>query len=199
MNGQKKIMYKIIALFGEAGTGKDSIQNYLCQTYHFNPIISYTTRPPRQGEIEGISYHFITDEEFLNKTLNGDMLEATSFNGWFYGTALSTLKEDIINIGVFNIEGIKILVENSQLEILPIKIETEDRLRITRQLYRENNPNCLEICRRFLADTKDFNNFKNNESLGYIVYQNNTRNMDFHNIEKLPDFISFINKDNIKK
>ena len=59
--------YKIVALIGEAGSGKDTILQDLLQNSNFNEIISYTTRPPRDGEINGKNYFFISPEEFLDK------------------------------------------------------------------------------------------------------------------------------------
>ena len=84
------------------------------------------------------------------------MLEATSFRDWFYGTPIESLDKDKINIGVFNIEGIKCLVEDNRLEVYPILIDAPDKVRLLRSLNREEKPDCIEICRRFLADEKDF-------------------------------------------
>ena len=79
---------KIVALMGEAGSGKDTILHSIMEKYpsYFNEIISCTTRPPREGEKEGVNYYFLSIDEFTKKVLNGDMLEATEFNDWHYGT-----------------------------------------------------------------------------------------------------------------
>ena len=54
-------MYKIIAIMGEAGTGKDSLmQEILKLKPEFHEIISCTTRPMRQGEAEGVNYYYYT-------------------------------------------------------------------------------------------------------------------------------------------
>ena len=57
-------------------------------------IVSCTTRPPRDYEVDGVDYHFLTPDQFAEKVLDGSMLEAASFNGWFYGTAISELDAD---------------------------------------------------------------------------------------------------------
>ena len=154
----KKSKIKIIALFGKAGSGKDTIQKWLAQ-YHkdkVHEIISCTTRPPRDYEKDGVDYNFLSVEEFTKQVLNGEMLEATEFRGWFYGTQASALSADKLNIGVFNIAGIEALLESTNIEVLPVLVYASDKTRLMRQLSREQSPDCEEICRRFQTDNQDF-------------------------------------------
>ena len=150
--------YQVIALYGKSASGKDSIQKVTvhCNPQLFNPIISCTTRPMRDREINGVDYHFLSVEQFTEKVLNGDMLEATEFNDWFYGTPIDSLKEDKINIGVFNPAGVEALLDDPRLEVAAIAVCARDKTRLLRALEREYNPDCSEICRRFFADEKDF-------------------------------------------
>lgn len=166
--------YKIIALFGKSGAGKDTVQKWLINSTNMNGIVSCTTRPPRDYEQDGVDYHFISVDEFTKKVLNYSMLEAMSFNSWFYGTPIESLSLDTINIGVFNIEGIKNLIQNPQLKVVPIYVKTDDKIRLLRILQREDNPNCHEICRRFLADEKDFYDIDFN----YSEFNNNNATID---------------------
>lgn len=166
--------YKIIALFGEAGSGKDYIQKHIMKTnygkYHLNEIISCTTRPPREGEKDGVDYHFFSRAEELIKL---DMLEFTTFRDWWYGTPISSLDINKINIGVFNISGINQLINKdylNRINCFPIYIKTDPKIRLLRQLQREINPDCEEIARRFLADQKDFLNIP----FHYHIIFNNT-------------------------
>lgn len=155
---------KIVALYGKAGAGKDRFLQEIMKNEPglCHEIVSCTTRPPREGEINGVNYHFLTVEEFTHKVLNGDMLEATEFREWFYGTALDALRPDIVNIGVFNTAGLQALIEDPRLEVLCVRIVADDKVRLMRQLQREQNPDCAEICRRFFADEKDFNEWEAN-------------------------------------
>lgn len=152
----KKI--KIIALFGPSGSGKDTLAKALTEKEGIYEIISCTTRPMREYEQEGIDYYFLTNEQFAEKVLDGSMLEATSFRDWFYGTPIEALNENKINVGVFNIQGIECLLKDNRLDITPIYIACEDKIRLQRALNRELNPDCEEICRRFLTDKQDFEN-----------------------------------------
>ena len=165
-------MYKLVALIGEAGTGKDTLLQYLVgeRPNVFNEIISCTTRPIREGEKEGINYYYLTDAEFTHKIENKEMLEYTGFNGWFYGTSLDSLSTEKINIGVFNPAGIRSLLQNPEIDLKVFKVKCSDKHRLMRQLNREKNPNVDEIVRRYYADKADFSELEfeyeeiNNES-----------------------------------
>lgn len=161
----KKI--KIVALYGKAGAGKDTILKALMDKwgsfFDLNEIVSCTTRPPREGEVNHVNYHFETVESFTQMVLDGTMLEATEFNNWWYGTPLFALNPDKVNVGVFNPTGVCALLSDSRLEVLPIEIIADDKLRMIRQLNRETKPDVAEICRRYFADEKDFEEFYCNE------------------------------------
>lgn len=151
-------MYKIIALIGEAGSGKDRILKEVLAAAPtaFNEIISCTTRPPREGEMDGVNYFFIDAEEFAYKVLNYEMIEATSFNDWFYGTSYDALRSDVPNIGVFNPDGIRALQGRPDIDLTVYKVVCKDKTRLLRQLNRENDPNVDEIVRRYKTDKDDF-------------------------------------------
>lgn len=148
---------KVLALFGKSGAGKDTIQDWIVSNLEgVKGIVSCTTRPPRDYEIDGVHYYFLTPDEFATKVLDGTMLEAASYNGWFYGTGVKELDPEKVNIGVFNIKGIERLKEDNRIEVLPVYVKAFDKTRLFRNLSREEWPNCEEICRRFLTDEEDF-------------------------------------------
>ena len=173
---------KVIALFGKAGSGKDTILRALVNKFpdRYNEIVSCTTRPPREGEQEGINYYFLTVDQFTEKVLNGDMLEATEFNNWHYGTALSSLSADKINVGVFNPEGIRCLMEDNFVDLTVYYVQVGDKERLIRQLIREVDPNVKEIIRRFSADEKDFEDL---EDIDYQVIINQNKDDLFHAVD----------------
>lgn len=176
--------YKIIALFGPSGVGKDAIQNRITSSYEdMHKIISCTTRPKRDYEVEGQDYFFLEPIQFAQKVLDGSMLEATSFRTWMYGTPIDALDKDKINIGVFNIAGIECLIEDPRLEVIPVYVEVSAKTRLMRALQREENPDCHEICRRFLADEQDFAKL---ESGGFDYYA--IRNEDPITIETIDNW-----------
>lgn len=149
--------YKILAIIGEAGSGKDTLmQEVLKVNHNLHEIVSFTTRPPREGEKDGINYHFISGEEFAEKLLAGEMLEAACFNDWFYGTGFGSLRSDCVNMGVFNPEGIDSLMAHKNIELVVYYVTAKDKTRLLRQLNREENPNVDEIIRRYKTDKEDF-------------------------------------------
>lgn len=161
----------VVALFGKSGSGKDTLlQKIKYAKPEYNKIVMTTTRPKRDYEIDGIHYHFTNPEEFAIKVLNGDLVEATSFNDWFYGTDIHELKEEYINIGAFNIQAIECMLDDNRLKVIPFYIQASDKTRLLRNLNREENPNCAEICRRYFTDEQDFDDIPfeyftiNNES-----------------------------------
>lgn len=147
-----------MALIGKAGAGKDAMQQTTCKLHSdkFHRIVACTTRPPRNGEVEGEAYHFIDIADFTRKVLNGEMLEATEFRDWFYGTPITSLVPNKINLGVFNPAGVEALLSDSRIETTVVFIDARDRTRLMRYLTREKAPDCAEICRRYFADEKDF-------------------------------------------
>lgn len=149
----------LIAIYGKSASGKDTYLNELMKEYpNLNKILLATTRPPREGEINGVNYLFVKDKEM--KKNKDKFLWPIEFNGWTYAIVKESIKQDKINIGVFNPYWMtKLFIDCGQTyDLLAIEVFEADKTRLLRSLNRENSPDCAEICRRFLADEKDFSN-----------------------------------------
>lgn len=172
---------KVIALYGKAGAGKDALLQATMKLAgtELNEIISCTTRPPRQGEVNHVNYHFVTLEEFTQMVLKGDMLEATEFRAWWYGTPLLSLDPDKINIGVFNPAGMVALKEDPRLEVIPVKVEATDKVRLLRQLNREDDPDVAEIIRRYQTDEKDFREYEEEHEDNIFYIENSCGSLEY--------------------
>lgn len=147
-------MYKVIIICGKAGSGKDTLLKKLNEDYH--RVVSTTTRPPREGEVDGKDYHFISVKDFHKKVKEGKFLEYSLFNDWWYGTQISDFEEDKINVFIANPDGIRTLLEKENFQVKIYYLIVSKKTRLLRQLNREKNPNVDEIIRRYQADEKDF-------------------------------------------
>ena len=144
----------VVAFVGKSGAGKDYCAHQLMEgdkgERHF--IVSSTTRPKRDYEVEGVDYHFLSEKEFAAARF----LETASFNGWHYGTRYEDLDPNNVNVGVFNPTGLKSLATQEDINLKIVYVKASDKTRLLRQLNREEEPNVHEIVRRFYTDEADF-------------------------------------------
>lgn len=161
-------MGKIFCVMGKSATGKDTIYKKLLQREELNleRVIPYTTRPIRDGEIPGKDYHFISLEDVDGLEAEGRVIEQRSYNTvyglWKYLTVddgnIKLDEKDYLVIGT--VEAYVSFKEYyGEEHTVPIYIEVEDGDRLLRAISREKQqeiPKYEEMCRRFLADAKDF-------------------------------------------
>jgi guanylate kinase len=82
----------LLVLSAPSGGGKSSIARSLLQGRDdLGYSVSATTRPLREGEREGVDYHFLTREEFLRRRETGEFLESATYGGHLYGTLRSEI------------------------------------------------------------------------------------------------------------
>lgn len=169
-------MSKIYCIMGKSSTGKDTIYKKLMNDgdLSLKRIVPYTTRPIREGEQEGVEYHF-TDVNTLNVLKKENkVIECreyhTVYGEWYYFTVkdsqIDLSRNDYLVIGT--LESYIMMRDYFGKEVIvPIYIEIEDGERLTRALNREKTqsvPKYEEMCRRFIADSKDFSEEKLKEA-----------------------------------
>lgn len=78
----------LIILSGPSGVGKGTVREYIVKTQKIDMVfsISMTTRKPRKGEVDGVDYYFVSQEEFDHNLEIGNFLEHATFVGNSYGT-----------------------------------------------------------------------------------------------------------------
>jgi guanylate kinase len=166
-------MGSIFYIFGKSASGKDSIYKRLLEDEELKlrSIVLYTTRPVRDGEKDGETYHFSTEEEFQSLKKKGIIVEDRQYHTvhglWRYFTvedsSVDIEHNDYLVTGVLD----SFLSTRNYFEkrygsrdrVVPIYIEVEDGIRLERALLREKRPEnrkFREMCRRFLADDEDF-------------------------------------------
>lgn len=87
----------LLIVSGPSGTGKTTLCARLSNEQEASYSISCTTRSPREGEVDGDHYHFLTREQFKQRVSEGDFLEYAEVHGNFYGTLKSEVLDHIEN------------------------------------------------------------------------------------------------------
>lgn len=150
----------MLALIGESACGKSTIQNILCDNYGFNKIITYTTRPKREGEVDGVDYHFIAREDYDEKLKNGFFFENASYNGWKYGTARKDVEGNTDSkIIILTPSGLRKFKANRKIDIFSVYINVDRKSRLIKILQRGDN--IEEAYRRNLSDVGMFDGIQN--------------------------------------
>ena len=84
----------LIVVSGPSGVGKDTV---LRKVFELDPglrySVSYTTREPRPGEVDGVSYSFVDEPTFASMTARGELLESAVVHGRHYGTSRARVRE----------------------------------------------------------------------------------------------------------
>ena len=192
-------MGKIFCIMGKSSSGKDTIYKLLLkrEDLDLEPIVLYTTRPIRDNEIDGEEYHFVDESKLRELENAGKVIECrcydTVFGPWYYFTAADDQvdldKKDYMAIGTVD-SFVSFKDFYGEDKVVPIYIEVEDGIRLSRALNREmsqDKPKYEEMCRRFLADQQDFSQERLDEAGVRNVFNNNADRA--HTTETIAAFI----------
>ena len=160
-------MGKIYYMMGKSSSGKDTLYKEVLKALpKLKTLVLYTTRPIREGEQEGIEYHFVTDEELERFEKAGKIIEERTYDTVYGAWKYATIEDGQINLAAYDYLAIGTLESYAGMKkcygaenLVPIYIEVEDGERLSRALSRERQqeqPKYEEMCRRFLADEEDF-------------------------------------------
>jgi guanylate kinase len=146
----------VILLVGKTSAGKDLTQKELIKI-GYKPVVSYTNRPPRKGEVDGVAYNFISKEEFIQKEQEGFFAETTSYNvasgdTWYYGAAIKDLTED--KVFIVNPEGLRQVRKMKSLNPVAFYLMADEETIWNR--LRQRGDDAAEARRRLNADDIDF-------------------------------------------
>lgn len=161
-------MGKIFYIMGKSSAGKDTIYKRLLEDAELGlqRIVLYTTRPMRRGESQGREYHFVGEDRLKELEGQGKIIELrtyeTVYGPWSYFTAddgrIELSGQDYLGIGTLESYE-KIRKYYGEEKVCPLYIQVEDGERLKRAIQREElqkEPKYEEMCRRFLADARDF-------------------------------------------
>lgn len=178
-------MGRIYYLLGKSATGKDTLyKEILKRRPKLRTVTMYTTRPIREGETDGVEYFFTDREELERQLASGKVIESRTYQTiagpWTYytvddGQFNAADDESCLMIGTLESYE-KMCTYFEAGKMVPVYIEVPDGIRLLRAVKREENqkkPNYREVCRRYLADEKDFSE-ENLERLGVTKRYQNT-------------------------
>lgn len=165
----------LIIISGTTCAGKGTvIKKLLEKNDNLTLSISYTSRPKRENEIEGVDYYFVTKEEFEEKIKNGDFLEYASVQyGAYYGTPkkevidlLNSGKDCILEIDVQGAKQIKKLYPETILIFIMAPSMNEVKKRIKAR-GMENNEQIIERFKVAYNEINEINHYN------YVVVNDN--------------------------
>lgn len=161
-----------IVLIGSMGSGKDYVLNKLIDKYNLKKITVDCTRPKRDGEVDGETYNFLSNETFEKNSNNGKYLDEQVYNTvygkWYYG---------------LNVDS---LLENNSIVIL----DKETFLK-----YKDLFPHCISIFISTIDETERFYRALNRmkdvtiKDVEEVYRRIKTDESKFSNIDKLVDYV----------
>ena len=125
----------LVILSGVSGAGKDTIKKELLKRMSdITTLPSYTSRNMREGEAEGVQYHFISKEQFEDKIRQGDFYEYDLHHGNYYGMSRELLNEKLnqgkVIVKDIEVNGteslIKVLGNDTRIVTIFLKVEKEE-------------------------------------------------------------------------
>lgn len=163
-------MGKIHCIIGKSASGKDTLFLHILSKYKGDiiPVVPYTTRPKRIHEVDGVDYHFVSEEQMVVYEKNDQIVEKRSYQTvhgiWHYFTLNFYMDKDRDYLLITTLEGACSLQHYYGSEhVNVVYLFLDDKERLLRGIIRESkqiNPNYSEVCRRFLADQNDFSDEK---------------------------------------
>lgn len=178
-------MGRIYYLLGKSATGKDTLYKEILKWRpKLRTVTMYTTRPIREGETDGVEYFFTGREELERQLASGKVIESRTYQTiagpWTYYTVDDgqfDVADDESCLMIGTLESYEKMCAYFEAgKMVPVYIEVPDGIRLLRAVKREENqkkPNYREVCRRYLADEKDFSE-ENLERLGITKRYQNT-------------------------
>jgi guanylate kinase len=147
---------KRIILVGKSAAGKDHARKISENLVGAKYAVSYTTRPPRVGEVDGKDYYFLTEAEFKKMIDEDKWYEYVVFNDWYYGTTKDQFYGDC-DLFIMTPKGLSHVSDEDRRESAVIYFDMPEESRRKRMLERQGNADNVE--RRIEADRIDFEDF----------------------------------------
>ena len=168
----------MIILLGKTASGKDTVLNRLVKEHGYKKIVTYTTRPKREREIQDVTYHFIGEDEFKYRSAHGT---------WYYGSAKEDYeKSDEKTVIILTPDGYRdFLREYPNMDHTSIYLYSNNKTLENRLIKRGDDPK--EAKRRLDSDNKDF---KGVQGLVHKIVYNNENNSVDDVVNKILEYVT---------
>jgi len=174
----------IKVLMSPSANGKDYIQSILINKNGFNPIVSTTTRPMRQGEIEGREYYYVDKSKFVDMINNDELIEYRTYNTllngvpdtWYYGLTKQPFDSSKDYVVILDVQGCKDFIDyvgEDSVEVYYIYCPNNIR---TQRAMQRGSFDLTEWNRRLLSDAEVFS-VDNMKDINYKTVDNYNRNI----------------------
>ncbi len=167
-------------IVGKSCSGKNAVATEL-EKRGYKRCITYTTRPMRDGEVDGVDYHFISNEKFFEMRDNGEFAEyktyIAEFGKVYYGSAIKDFDTDFISDKKFIIltpDGVRDVKRNTGIDFIVIYLFANLETIQKRLKNRGDDP--LEAKRRIETDIRDFKGFELESNR--LIYNNLNSNIE---------------------
>ena len=171
MQGGENIM---VILSSPSGVGKTTITKKIQQKYQsFKISVSHTTRLPRSNEVDGVDYHFVSNEKFEKLIKEKKFYEFAKIFENYYGTLKKNVDDTIkTNDLLFDIywQGTKQLSKFKNLKIIKIYLITSNKNELKNRLIKRNQNSNEEIEKRFNAFDEDIKHWNDYD---YVIINKN--------------------------
>jgi guanylate kinase len=132
----------MIVLVGASASGKTELAKILFQLYGYTKCITTTTREPRQNEVDGIDYHFLSMNQFLKLKDDNSFLEVTEYNNHLYGIQRKDVK--INGVVIVDPQGANAIEEKIGKDAFIVYVHTSEPLRKKRMIERKDAKHLIE-------------------------------------------------------
>lgn len=135
----------LVILIGESGSGKDAVLNALVNEYGFERIVTATTRPVRDGEVNGVDYFFMSKEDFENGIKNNEFIEHRKYSTlvggnkdiWYYGSPKQELSPNKDYVIILDVQGARdYTTYYGEKNCTVIQLQVSDEIREQRAMQR---------------------------------------------------------------
>ncbi len=157
----------MLVLIGPSASGKTELAKFLVKNKNFEKIITYTTRPIRQNEKNGVDYHFLDENTFLSLENNNFFAETTIYNGYHYGTSLSSLNGN--KVIILEPQGLLNLNKFKEIKKVSFYLDVLKQTRYERMVLRHEKSS--DIIKRLDIDEQVFS--LENLNVDHIINANN--------------------------